>query len=91
MVKPIQLNLNALTPTQREALRDLMQGCDSFRSSGFQEVLGYRGRLVVVSMGGYWAGERIPFFTVESFGGKANGRHIYTDRGGVSNVPVIVS
>lgn len=76
--------IHLLTPVQRESLAKTIAEVDKLESHGFQEVLGYIGRRIVVAIGGYWDGPKgAQFFHATSFGGFRDGKHTYSTTDGV--------
>lgn len=74
-VKPEAILSRSMPPE----IQSLIKSTDAMRSSGFQEVLGYKGRKLILSAGGSWDGKK---FIVDSVGGILNGEHIYWKKGG---------
>lgn len=74
-VKPEAILSRSMPPE----IQSLIKSTDEMRSSGFQEVLGYKGRKLILSAGGSWDGKK---FIVDSVGGILNGEHIYWKKGG---------
>lgn len=52
-------------------VKEIVKATETIRSHGFQEILGYKGRQIIWSMGGYWDNdnEKDSKFDADSFGG----------------------